>query len=174
VKGLTAEAEFFRSIPTFDATSIYSVFAVNRYQEVSLRADYELNQRWSVDGAYRNESYGDDGAANVGELGVRWRRGDRSSVRAAAILRNGDGGNQRGFELSGDTVVAKRYTLAAGYQGDVYKRDLMTGYESANRFWLGGEARLRKDFSVSARLEENFSENWDSDLRARLALNLDF
>ncbi len=174
VKNLTAGFEYFRSVPTFDATSIYSVFAADRYQELALRADYEVTQRFSVEGEFRNESYGGGDTANVGEAGLRWRMGDRSSVLAAAIFRNGTGGNLRGFEVSGDTVVAKNYLLAAGYQGDVYRRDLMTGYESANRFWLGAEAKVAKNVSVSGRVEENFNHDWNSDLRMRLALNLDF
>jgi hypothetical protein len=174
VKGLTADVEYFRSIPVFEATSIYSVFAVGRYQEVALRADYEVTRRFSVEGEFRNESYGAGDAANVGEAGVRWRMGDRASVRAAGILRNGTGGNLRGFELSGDTVLAKRYVLAAGYQGDVYRRDLMSGYESANRVWVGAEAKVKENVSVSARLEDSFNDNWDGDMRARMALNLDF
>jgi hypothetical protein len=174
VKGLVAEVEFFRSVPTFDATSIYSVFAVERYQEIAARADYALTDHFSVEGEYRNESYGLGDTANVGEAGLRWRTGDRANVRASAIVRSGAGGHLTGYELSGETVVAKKYILAAGYQGDVYKRDLMTGYDSTNRFWLGCEAKVREDVSVSARVEDSFNDNWDGDWRARLALNLDF
>ena len=174
VPRLNLTAEYFRTIPTFEATSIYSVFAVNRFQEVGLKAEYELAKPLSIEGEFRNESYGAGDTANVGELGVRWRPGDAASVYAAGIWRNGTGGKLLGGELSGNVAVAKRFTLAAGAQHDVYRRDLMTGDESASRFWLGGDVKLRKDVSVAARVEDNINENWNNDVRARLALNVDF
>ncbi|HEY5999382.1 MAG TPA: hypothetical protein VI078_08820 [bacterium] len=174
VPRLKLTAEYFRTIPTFEATSIYSVFAVNRYQEIAGKADFEISRKLSVEGEYRNESYGEGDTANVGELGLRFRPTDGSSVYASGIWRNGDGGKLAGFELSGDMAMAKKFTLAAGVQHDVYKRDLMTGNESASRVWLGGDVKLRKDVSVAARVEDNFNENWNNDVRARLALNVDF
>jgi hypothetical protein len=174
VPRLKLTAEYFRSIPTFEATSIYSVFAVNRYQEIAGKAEFEVTKKLAVEGEYRNESYGDDGKANVGELGLRFRPTDASALYASGVWRNGDGGKLAGFELSGDVAMAKKYTLSAGVQHDVYKRDLMTGDESASRVWLGGDVKLRNDVSFAARVEDNFNENWDSDVRARLALNVDF
>jgi hypothetical protein len=171
---LNLTAEYFRTVPTFEATSIYSVFAVERFQEVGLKAEYEFSKSFSVDGEVRNESYGAGDTANVGEAGIRFRPTDASSVYAAGIWRNGTGGKLAGFELSGDAVIAKKYTLAAGVQHDVYKRDLMTGNGTASRVWLGGDVKLRKDISVAARVEDNFNENWNNDVRARLALNVDF
>jgi hypothetical protein len=174
VPHLNLTAEYFRSVPTFEATSIYSVFAVERYQEISGKAEYEFSKSLSAEGEYRNESYGEGDKANVGELGIRYRPTDASSVYAAGIWRNGSGGKLAGFELSGNVAVAKKYTLAAGVQHDVYQRDLMTGTESASRVWVGGDVKLRKDVSVAARVEDSVNENWDNDVKARLALNVDF
>jgi hypothetical protein len=167
-------AEYFRSIPTFEATSIFSVFAVDRYQEIAAKADVEITKSLSAEGEFRNESYGSDQNANAGELGLRYRPTDASSVRAAGIWRNGVGGKLAGFELSGDMAVAKQFTLAAGVQHDVYRRDLQTGNQTASRYWLGGDVKLRKDVSVAARVEDNINENWNHDVRGRLALNVDF
>jgi hypothetical protein len=174
VPHLNVTAEYFRSIPTFEATSIFSVFAVERYQEAALKAEYELTTRLSAECEYRNESYGGGDAANVGEAGIRWRPTDASALRAAGIWRNGAGGKLAGFELSGDVAVAKRYLLSAGLQHDVYRRDLMTGEESASRFWLGGNAKVAKSVSVDARVEDEVNENFHNDIKARLALNFDF
>jgi hypothetical protein len=167
-------AEFFRSTPTFEATSIFSVFAVDRYQEIAAKADVEISKSLSAECEYRNESYSEDDKANVGEAGIRYRPTDASSVYAAGIWRNGSGGKLAGFELSGDVAVAKKYTLAAGIQHDVYRRDLQTGNQTASRFWVGGDVKLRKDISVAARVEDSVNENWNNDVRARLALNVDF
>src|SRR5512139_1304441 len=39
---LMIKAEFFHSYPTFDATSIYSVFAADKFREYLIRAEYAL------------------------------------------------------------------------------------------------------------------------------------
>ena len=140
----TFNVEFFRSIPVFEATSIFSVFAVERFQEVLFRAQYDVSPKISLSGEYRNEDYGGGDTANAGELGVRYRPRDGCSLYGAGILRNGTGGNLAGFELSGDMVFRKMYTLAAGVQQDSFRRELMTSHDSATRVWVGGEARLRK------------------------------
>ncbi len=174
VPKLTLNAEYFRSIPTFDASSIFVVFAVDRFQEVLLRADYDLTALVTVSGEYRNESYGGGDTANAGEVGVRYRPMDGTSVYAAGIWRVGTGGNIYGFELSGDRVFLKKYTLAAGIQHDSFKRELMNDYDVATRFYVGAEARLLKNVSVAGRIEDTISDRISKDLRARLALNYDF
>lgn len=170
----TFNAEFFRTIPVFEATSIFSVFAVERFQEVLFRAQYDMDPRLSLSGEYRNESYGGGDTANVGELGLRYRPRDGMSLYGAGIWRNGTGGNLAGFELSGDTVFRKNYILSAGVQHDNFRRELMDSHDSATRFWIGGEAKLRKNVSVQARIEDTHSQQFKQDVRARLALNVDF
>jgi len=171
---LVLAADYFRSIPVFDASSIYAVFAVERFQEVTLRADYAASPRVTLRGEYRNESYGGGDTANVGEAGLLFRPKDGISLYGAAVWRNGTGGKLAGFELSGDAVWRKDLLFSAGVQHDVYRRDLMTGDESASRFWIGGDWKFRRNMTASARLEDNVNENFDNDVRARLALNVDF
>ena len=171
---LTLNAEYFRSIPVFEATSIFSVFAVDRFQEILLRADYDLTPKVALNGEYRNESYGGGDTANAGEAGLRYSAGNGVTVYGAGIWRVGTGGNLAGFEISGDMVVKKNYLLAAGVQRDSFKRELMTGYDAATRFWGGCEARLSKNVTVSARVEDTISDQVSKDVRARLALNVAF
>ena len=174
VPRLTVNAEYFRSIPVFDASSIFVVFAVERFQEILLRADYDLTPLVSLSGEYRNEDYGGGDTANAGEAGFRYRPQDGTSVYGAAIWRVGTGGNLYGFELSGDRVFAKKYTLGAGVQHDSFRRELMNDYDVATRFYAGGEAWVLKNLSVAARIEDTVSDRIGKDLRARLALNYDF
>jgi hypothetical protein len=115
-------AEYFRSIPVFEATSIFSVFAVDRYQEMLLRADYDLTPKVTLNGEYRNESYGGGDKANAGEAGVRYRPVNGVTVYGAGIWRVGTGGNLAGFELSGECVVKKDFLVAAGIQRDSFRR----------------------------------------------------
>jgi hypothetical protein len=174
VPRLTLNAEYFRSIPVFDASSIFAVFAVERFQEILLRADYDLTALIALRGEYRNENFGGGDEANVGEAGVRYRPQDGTSLYGAAIWRTGTGGNLYGFELSADRVFLKKYTLAAGVQHDSFRRELMNDYDEATRFYLGGEARVLKNVSVAARIEDTISDKISKDVRARLALNYDF
>jgi len=174
VPKLTLNVEYFRTIPVFDATSIFAVFAVERFQEVMVRAQYDISPKFSLSGEYRNENYGGDDTANVGELGIRYRPKDGVSLYGAGILREGTGGNLLGFELSGDMVVLKKFILSAGVQHDNFRRELMTSYDSATRFWVGGEAKLMKNVSATARIEDTVSQQFNKDVRARMALNVDF
>ncbi len=174
VPKLALNAEYFRSIPVFDASSIFAVFAVERFQEILLRADYDLTPLISLRGEYRNESFGGGDKANAGEAGIRYRPMDGTSLYAAGIWRVGAGGNIYGFELSGDRVFLKKYTVAAGVQRDSFKRELMNDYDVATRFYVGGEARVLKNVSVAGRVEDTISDQISKDLRARLALNYDF
>lgn len=174
VPNWTFNAEFFRTIPVFEATSIFSVFAVERFQEVTLRAQYDVTPRIALIGEYRNENYGGGDTANAGEAGVRYRSMGGLNLYGAGILRVGTGGNLLGFEISGDKVVMQKYILAAGVQHDSFRRELMTDYESATRFWVGAETKIRKNLSAQARLEDTVSDRYHKDLRARLALNYDF
>ena len=174
VPKLTINAEFFRTIPVFDATSIFSVFAVERFQEILFRVQYDLTPKISVSGEYRNENFGGDDTANVGEFGIRYRPKDGLSFYGAGIWREGTGGNLLGFELSGDMAIRKMFTLSAGVQHDSFRRELMTSYDSGTRFWVGGEARIRKNISATARIENTISQQFNKDVRARLALNVDF
>lgn len=171
---LALTAEYFRSVPVFDATSIFVVFAVNRFQELLFRADYELTPRVSLRGEYRNEDFEESDTANVGEVGLRWRPTDGSSVYAAGIWRNGTGGRLMGFELSGDMIFQKRYILGAGVQHDAFRRDLMTEDGEATRYWIGAEMKVRKNISAQFRIEDTISDQFSKDVRGRLALNVDF
>lgn len=170
----TLTAEYFRTIPMFDATSIFSVFAVERYQEALLRAQYELNPKVSLSGEFRHESYGGGDTGDVGEIGARWRPADGTSLYGAGIWRGGTGGNLLGFELSGEKAVLQKYLLGAGIQHDRFRLEDAEGYENATKFWLGADAKLRKNVSVQARIEDTVSDEFDKDIRARLALNFDF
>ena len=133
-----------------------------------------MSPKFSLNGEYRNENFGGDDTANVGELGVRYRPKDGVSIYGAGIWREGTGGNLLGFELSGDMVVLKKFILSAGVQHDNFRRELMTSYDSATRFWIGGEAKLMKNVSATARIEDTISQQYNKDVRARMALNVDF
>lgn len=171
---LTLNGEYFYSVPVFDATSIYSVFAVDRFQQILLRADYVLSPKVTLNAEYRNENYEEGSAANVGEAGVTFRPMEGATVYAAGIWRVGTGGNVGGFELSGSKVFAKDYLAILGVQSDSFKREGMSGYDQGTRIWAGLEAKLTKNIALSGRIEDTISTEISKDVRARLALNVSF
>ena len=69
---LTFTAEYYSSYPTFDADTIYTVFAVTRYREALGRVDWIVNPEWTIYGSYTRADY-DGPTADVGTFGVRNR-----------------------------------------------------------------------------------------------------
>jgi hypothetical protein len=173
---LTVGAEFLRTVPEFDTTSIYATMAVEKYDYASLTSQYDWNSNLSFTAEFRREKYGDGGTGNGAELGVRYKPFDGSlgSVFGGMIWRTGAGGDLLGFELSGEYAWSPTLLLVGGIQQDAFQTDMMTGSRHATRFWGGVESKLRKNLSLSARVEDTISTDASKDLRARLTLNANF
>src|SRR6185369_4988656 len=88
---LILTGEWYQSYPTFDSTSIFAVFAVNRYQEWVVRADYTINDKISVNGGYTWEDFETDNA-DVFEVGCRIRPVEKVQLNLNYDHRNGYGG----------------------------------------------------------------------------------
>jgi hypothetical protein len=173
---LTVGAEFIRTVPEFDATSIYSTFAVEKYDYASLRGQFDWSSNLSVSGEYRREEYGDGGVGNGAEAGIRYKPfdGTLGSGFAGVIWRGGAGGDLLGFELSGDYAWSPSTLLVGGVQHDAFQTDMMTNGRNATRIWGGVESKLRRNLSLSGRLEDTISTDMQRDFRARLSLNVNF
>jgi len=172
---LVLTAEWYQSYPTFDSTSIYSIFAVDRYQETLVRADYTVNDKLSVNAGYTRQFYGEgNDASDVVELGCRIRPIDTVLLALNYDHNNGYGGNLNGGTAEVTYTPIKPLDLAAGFQYDVYAFDRSTGDETARKYWLGGKYRLARDMSASVRVEDNVNAQYKSDWRGRLVFNYDF
>ena len=55
LSNLIFTGEYYQSYATFDTTSFYSVFAVNKYQRRHTRVDYTINDKVSVYGGYNRQ-----------------------------------------------------------------------------------------------------------------------
>lgn len=168
---LMLRGEFYHSYPTFDSTSIYSVFAVDKYREYLVRAEYSLNAPVTVFASYARQTYEDDDNANRYEVGARFYPTDRLALNASVDYREGFGGKDWGFELYGDYRIAEKFSVSAGAQHDAYKRPDDTGDQSAQRYWLGGQWHINKEASLIARVEDNVNENFNHRPLGRVALN---
>ena len=173
---LVLTGEWFQSYPTFDADSIYAVFAVNRYQEGVFRADYTINDKISVNAGYSRQDYGDDGAADVFQLGCRLRPIEPLSIGLSYDKRHGYNGSQNGGVIDASYQVTKELEVAAGFQYDVYLREdiVTTGYENAQKYWGGAKYKLAKNMSASVRIEDDVDRSFSNNWQGRAVFNYDF
>ena len=167
--------EWYQSYPTFDSTSIYSIFAVDRYQEAVFRADYTINDKISVNAGYNKQLYGDGGEeADVLEVGCRIRPIEQVQLNLNYDYRNGYGGQLNGGIAELTYQPIKPLELAAGIHYDVYERDRVTGEETARRYWGGAKYKIAQNMSASLRIEDNVNARYKSDWQGRAVFNYDF
>ena len=54
---LILRGEYYQSYPTFDTASIYSIFAVEQYKEMSISAEYQLTKNYRLSVKYAKEKF---------------------------------------------------------------------------------------------------------------------
>jgi len=173
IADLVMTGEWYQSYPTFDSTSIYSVFAVSRYQEGVFRVDYTLNDKISANIGYSKQDFaGED--ADVVEVGCRIRPIEHLNVTLSYDHRNGYGGRLNGGIAEVSYEATKKLEVAGGLHHDVYERDKLTGDETARKYWLGGKYKIKDNMSASVRVEDNVNARYKEDYSGRMAFNLDF
>lgn len=172
---LTLTAEYYSSYPTFDADTIYTVFAVTRYREVSGRADWIVNPGWTVYGSYTRSEY-DGPTADVGTVGVRNRSKsvEGLTVTASVDVRRGYPGDLTGFRFSGDYAIGKKALLGAGVAYDSFQRDSMQDGFKAKKFWAGGSCEVRKDMIVKVRVEDAVTRLFSGEVQGRASVDFSF
>lgn len=166
--------EYYQSYATFDANSIYAVFAVNRYREGVVRAEYTVNDKLSLNAGYTREEFGDDGSADVYHVGVGYRPIDPLKINLELDSRNGYYGSVDGFIIDASYDLNKTVQLAGGVNFDSYQRDALTGDEIARRYWLGGKCKLAKNIAVSGRIQDDVDVTYSKNISGRLVFDYDF
>lgn len=170
--------EWYQSYPTFDTTDIFSVFAVNRYQEYVFRADYTINDFIAVHGGYTKEDFGDNSTSDVVEVGVSLHPIDKVTVNLSYDRTSGYGGELNGGTLDVAYDMNKMVQVAAGMTYDVFNRDFFpssSGTEHAQRYWVGGKYKFARNMCASLRIDDLESETRNSsDVQGRFVFNYDF
>jgi hypothetical protein len=174
LSNLILTAEYYQSYPIFDTTSIYSVFAVNEYQEGVFRVDYMFNEMISVNAGYNRQGYGEGAAANVYHVGVGLRPIESLKFNVEYDNRTGYYGSTNGVIVDASYDINKKSQVAAGMTYDVYQRDAMTGDEIARRYWLGGKYMLAKNMALSGRIEDDVNARFESDFSGRVVFDYNF
>jgi hypothetical protein len=171
---LMLTAEYFESYPTFDSTSIYSVFAVDKYKEDTVRADYTVLAWLDISAGYNHEDFDEGGAADTYELGLKLRPSIKTTVGLYHDTRYGYGGNLNGYKVYAEYTEFTKWKAAGGMDYDVYERDDLTGNATAKKYWVAGRYLFTRKMSGSLRMEDNVNINYSKDIQGRVTFDYDF
>lgn len=170
---LVFTGEFYSSYPVFDATSFYSVFAVDKFQEGLVRADYTVSEMLTVYGGYKHQMYEGD-HADVYELGTIVTPIPDLRITLEGDSRTGYPDNMYGFLADVDFRITKSDQIACGMSYDVYDRDTITKDEIARRYWCGGKHKFAKNIALSGRIQNDVNARYHENVSGRLVLDYDF
>lgn len=171
---LMLTAEYYESTPTFDSTSIFSVFSANKYQEEVFKAQYTALPWLDISAGYMHEDFDDDATADVYEIGLKFRPSVNMTIGLFHDGRSGYGGDLDGIKLYAEYRKFRKWNAAAGIDYDSYERDDMTGAETAKRYWVAGSYKFNRTMSGSIRLEDNVNINYSKDMQGRVTFAYDF
>lgn len=169
-------AEYLYSLPVFDSTSIYSVFAVDEYQEVQGELGFTIIRGLRAYGLYTREIYQDFADANVYEVGLEKLRTGRCSGYLSGVFRDdGEGQDLRGLKARAAYLLHSKFEAGVGLHVDVLERDPEEEDDTtAKRYWADLTAHLTRKINVQAKLERVESGLWDDYHRGRVRLNVLF
>lgn len=174
----TVRAEYLYSLPVFSSTSIYSVFAVDEYQELMAELTYRLEQPGlQAFARYTREFYLSDADANVFEAGLEKIRTNRCAGYLSAIYRDdADGQDLVGAKVYGSYLFNESLKLGLGAHLDVLERriDDSDDETTSTRLWADATYYFNKKINVEAKVERTESDLWDEYYRGRVRLNIRF
>jgi hypothetical protein len=171
-KDLTLRGEYYLSYPTFDVQSIYSVFAVDQYDEKSLAAEYQLTDKYRVSLKYAKEDFGEDATADVYELGLLARPIKDLTLNVSYEKRNGYAGQLDGIRLWGEYKIMKA-ALLAGIDYDDFRREA-SREGVAKKYWAGATYEFTKIVSALVRVEDNINFNYENSYQGYAAIQINY
>ncbi len=176
-------ADYLYSLPVFSATSIYSVFAVDEYQEFVLEYTRRLAVGLSLFGRYTHEFYTSTSDADVYELGIEKIRTDKLSGYVAVTYRQDDDGQDlQGIKVQAKYLVYTDLQVGAGAHVDVLERQIgfmedqygAVDDTTSQRYWVDMTYNFTRKTSVELKLESLKSDFWDHSYRGRARFNIIF
>jgi len=170
--------EYLYSLPVFSASSIYSVFAVDEYQQALAELNYFLTDSVRAFGRYTHEFYQDASDADVFEVGVEKIRTERFSGYLTGVVRSaGNGGQDLNGVKARAAYLFNRY-LQAGIGGELNVLDRRIDEDNndttSTRLWTDATAYLTRKVTVQAKVERIDSNTWGNYYQGRVRLNVLF
>lgn len=169
---LVLRAEYYQSYPTFDIASIYSIFAVDKYKEKSISAEYQLTANYRVSVKYAREDFGDDADADSYEIGFLARPVKDLTLNMIYEKRNGYAGELSGIRLYGEYKISNA-AIMAGIDYDDFRREL-SREGTAKKYWAGVNYEFNKMISAIVRVENNVNFLYDHSYQGYAAININY
>ena len=172
LRDLILRGEYYQSYPTFDAASIYNIFAVDKYQEKSIAAEYYFTRNYRFSVKYAREDFSGDATADVYEVGLFARPIKDLTLNASFEKRNGYAGQLSGIRLYGEYRIYKA-SIMAGIDYDDFRREA-SREGTAKKYWAGINYQLTKIMNAIVRVEQNYDYNYNSAYQGYAALNINY
>lgn len=169
--------EYLYSLPVFSSTSIYSVFAVDEYQELFVKYELRLRPGLNAFVSYTHEMYEEDDDAGVVEVGIEKLRTDRFFGYLIGTWReDSDGQDLAGVKFYAAGMLTSAMQLGAGVHLDVLERRLDEDQDetTSTRLWTDVTYSFTRKVSLQGKVERIESDLWDSYYRGRVRLNVLF
>lgn len=188
VSYLLLESRYYRSplyqfrlhylydMPVFESTSIYSVFAVDKYEEITGELTYYFARDTRGVARVTKEIYETGSDADVYELGVEKFGLDQWSGYFIGTYRNDpDGQDLQGFKASVGYKVDRFFQPAVGLSYDVLERRREEdGTTTSTRVWASVRSEITNEFSMEAKVETASSDLYDHYNYGRIQANYRF
>ncbi|MGA1862320.1 hypothetical protein OWM07_05510 [Deferribacter thermophilus] len=168
--------EYLYSLPVFETTSIYSVFAVDEYEEFYTELTYNFTDSIHTYFTYTREFYEEYSDANVYEIGIEKLRTNKFKGYAALTYRDDeDGGDLKGVKLFGSYFFHRYADVGAGIHYDIVERSL-EDYDdtTSKRYWIVVTSYFTKKIYTDVKLERIESARYDYYDSAKFKLNIIF
>lgn len=170
----TVDLEYLYSLPVFSATSIYSVFAAKKYQEIKVDLDYSINRVLTAYFRFTREIYKEFEDASVFEAGLNLIQHKKFSGYLSGIYRAAPEGQDLSGLKIGIACWLNDYVKAgAGAHLDVLERRIEdTDDTTSNRLWIDVSVFPSETAAVHAKFELVDSALWERYTRASIRLDL--
>lgn len=180
---VSVRAEYLYSLPVFSSTSIYSVFAVEEYEEIMTELTWNISRKVHAFFRYTREIYEEFDDANVIEVGIEKLRQDKFSGYLVGTLRNdGDGQDLHGFKVYASYLFMPKLKTGLGANIDVLQRDIAffntddadQNETTSTRLWVDAKYEFSKKVNLKGKYEYIESDLWDHYNRGTVRLNVYF
>ncbi len=172
LKDLILRGEYYQSYPTFDAASVYNIFAVDKYQEKSVAAEYYFTKNYRVSVKYAREDFSGDATADVYAVGLFAKPIKDLTLNASFEKRNGYAGQLSGIRLYGEYRIYKASIMAGIDYDDFRREDSREGI--AKKYWAGVNYPITKIMSAIVRVEQDYDYNYEHSYQGYAALNINY